>query len=613
MSTATKRAKTRTNGTRSAWSLPAIMALSLVLLCGGGDVARGNDAALIQVDGESFGSTPATLSALNPGHPALVAHVASIHGIDMASFEAPAATRGRKPRSCCVLLWPSKDVRKGGVVTYAVESDETYKGDATLEFRRGRKVLYREHFVPESITTVKQIPEEVREHLRVGRTISWGLYFDDHRKPIRTKFRVVNRPNADRQVARVSKSRHMKRQSKITRDLVQATILENNRLYTEALVANLKVIGDHPGATQPMRGIVTTLRRLDAEESELFALVSQAVGGNGSRVNAGINVRTGSIGGSALDPWMPVIPEATIDTPTPTTGADTTKPMSPGDSGVPSPNTETPNTPPTTPTEPVDPQAEPTLETIESMKQAYAEMQEQADNLQRAAETALGDYDAADQAARDAEAAAETAEQAAQAAHEAAEQARQIVQNSPNPTAQELQDMATTGQAEEDTREAADEARAAAETAREAANQARDRARDLEQQASERAIEAADMKRAIDAAQAQLPEPLPQEPTEAPPTPDHETLVGNVEQAQRAVDEAEATMQDAADQLQQAQADYDADPNVTTHERVQDAERAFQRAHGALTAAQEALNAAREALDGGGQPADPVVPPVVIR
>ena len=65
----------------------------------------------------------------------------------------------------------------------------------------------------------------------------------------------------------------MQRQPKITQEIMAATVLENNRLYTEALVANLTIASDYPNSTQPYRGIVTTLRRLDAEDSELFSFV----------------------------------------------------------------------------------------------------------------------------------------------------------------------------------------------------------------------------------------------------------------------------------------------------------------------------------------------------
>ena len=214
-----------------------------------------------------------TLAARDPSDPLVIAALAESEGVDLAPFVKPEVHRGsRDKRAVAVLLWPAKDVRKAGLVNYAIEADETYEGDAALEFRHGRKVLYREAFNPESVTTIRPIPAEVLEHIKVGRKITWGLYFEDSRRPVKTSFKIVQRPKAERQLDRLADSRHMQRQPQITREIMAATVLENNRLYTEALVANLKIAADHPESTQPYRGIVTTLRRLDAEHSELFSL-----------------------------------------------------------------------------------------------------------------------------------------------------------------------------------------------------------------------------------------------------------------------------------------------------------------------------------------------------
>ncbi len=415
-----------------------------------------------------------TLAPEDPSDPVVIAALAACEGVDVEPFIAPETHRGsRDKRAPAVLLWPAKDIREKGLVNYAIEADETYDGDAILEFRRSNKVIYREAFKPESITTIRPIPAEVREQIKVGRKITWGLYFEDSRRPIKTWFKVVSRPKADRQLAKLATSRHMQRQPKITQELMAATVLQNNRLYTEALAANLQIAADHPNSTQPYRGIVQTLRRLDAEDSELFAFVSPFVSGKGG--NSGINTRPAAGGDLGIGAWSPSRAGAL---PTPIADATGTNPgaMGPGGAGVtPQGGTTQPREDGASEPTPADDGVPvPTAGPEQGRDPAVAAGQaEKADRMAKQLERMAQEVTDAKSAATDANARREAAESEAQAAEAAFETARKAVEGADDPTDAQVEAMAEAGRAAELAREAAD-------AAGEAADQASKRAADLE-------------------------------------------------------------------------------------------------------------------------------------
>lgn len=527
-----------------------------------------------------------TLAAQDPSDPVVIAALAASEGVDVAPFVAPETHRGsRDKRSVAVLLWPSRDVRKTGLVNYAIEADETYEGDASLEFRHGRKVLFRQAFRPESVTTVRPIPAEVLEHVKTGRKITWGLYFEDSRRPVKTSFKVVQRPKAQRQLDRLATSRHMQRQPQITREIMAATVLENNRLYTEALVANLEIASNHPNSTQPYRGIVTTLRRLDAEHSELFAFVSPHVSGKGGR--SGVNTRpTASTTGVDLGigAWSPVqrgaLPTAVADA---TPG--TAKGMGPGGAGV-TPQGGASDTP-ATPSEPgvaapesaADQAARVRAARLESMQAAATELQSELDETGQRADEASATAFLAQKNAEEADAKAKAAE--AEAA-----KAREVVENADSPTREQQEAMYRAGMAAEEAREAANAANQAAEEARSAAEA-------LEQRRSELTQELDAMNQALKAAAGEVPGA--QTPERTRMTLDQAEQA--VATAETALGEANARVETTQAAVQAAEQRFAADPSATNRSDLENATRAFEDAKKLVAEQMQALEAAKSRLE----------------
>ncbi len=305
--------------------------------------------------------------------------LASAAEIDVEPFVAPEElTRGASHAPVATLLWPKDDVRKQGLSTFAIEVSVEYQSDATLEYRLGRKVLFSEPFTPESMTTVREVPLQVRDVIKRNKKVTWGLYFEDSRRPLTASFRVVNRPKAEKQLTKLFDRKHIQRQPVVVRRVLAAKILENNRLYTEALVENLRIAADNPTSTLSYQGIVTTLRRLDGKDSELWATIAPLVGGAG-KMRPKVAGRpsgaapSGHMGGP-LSGWTP--PAATGANPSGQIASGGPSGMQPsGGSGLPVPPGATPSpggtepaspgstpgitVPPVDPNRPTDPNAGP--------------------------------------------------------------------------------------------------------------------------------------------------------------------------------------------------------------------------------------------------------------
>jgi hypothetical protein len=389
--------------------------------------------------------------------------------------------------------------------TFAIEVSEDYEGDGFLVFRKGRNVLYKEKFDPDNMTTVATIPLEVLESVDVGDTVVWGVVFDDRRKKdVESRFKVVNRPKADKRLARIARDKHLARQPAVVKAMVAANALENYRLYSEALVACLEVLQDHPTAVQPYQGIVTCLRRLESKDSRLWGLASQHVKGSG-RARAG---RTG-ITAFAPQSAQPVTP--------PTSGrgdvaARPDKPRAPGAGDGVTPGLRpvpkdgsTPSPSPTTPSSPDVPPAPGVNEG--DLAARVLRTAEEADQARQKADAAQGQADQAAAKAAEAEALAQAARRKAEEADDAARKAQQDFDE--DPSAENAEALNAARKAREDADAHAGATRHEAEQARKEANAAETEAKRRNREADGLEAEARDAKRAAEEAGLDIPKPAP--------------------------------------------------------------------------------------------------------
>lgn len=224
-------------------------------------------------------SVDATLLPDDPMDPESVRLVAAAYGITVEPFRAPEVHRGAASVGGVALLFPRNDVRKEGLLNFRVDVTPAYEGGGFLEFRKGKTSLYRAKFEPETLVNTSTLPKSVLDAVKTGDTVTWGIYFTDARKPITAQFEVVAKPTASKKLAELSADRRLAAQPAALRQQLEAEVLQNYRLYSEALVRLLDMRAADKDNTAPYTGIVSCLRRLDLEDSALFTeAASKAVG-----------------------------------------------------------------------------------------------------------------------------------------------------------------------------------------------------------------------------------------------------------------------------------------------------------------------------------------------
>jgi len=387
--------------------------------------------------------------------------------VEIQPFDAPERHRGGRKAPPAVLLWPQGDIRAVGLSTFAIELSEEYEGDGYLVFRKGKNVLYKEIFDPDTLTTVATIPLDVLQKIDVNDTVTWGIVFDSRRKKaVESTFKVVDRQKADRQLSKMAHDRHLNRQPPVTRALLEAAALENYRLYSEALVKSLEIVQENPTSIAPYQRIVTTLRRLDAEDTRLWDVASQYVSGGGRARSSrsGIAAFAPQTAQPLPVPTGPAVADA---------GSTAPKTAGPGDAVTPGlrPGGDTGTTPaapgstgsapaagsPGASAAPGDPRAlaDAVIHAAEEAKVVAAEQRQLADAAQAEADTAQTNL--------------ETATAEADAKRKAAQDAAHAFQEDPTPENEQAREEAERESAEAEQRQAQaerDAERASAEAAR---------------------------------------------------------------------------------------------------------------------------------------------------
>jgi len=229
----------------------------------------------------------ATLDALDPTNVDTVRQIASAFGVTVDPFQAPELHRGAEADRGVALMYPRNDVRREGLTTYRADVTPAYDGTGWLEFHKGKTVLYRERFVPEKLVTTSNVPAAVSKSVKVGDRVTWGVYFQDERKPITAEFEVVAKPAAAKKIAEIEGDRRLARQPKVLRLALEAEALQNYRLYSEALMKLLESRELDKDSTTPYTGIVSCLRRLDLDDTALFTEAASRVIGRASNLRGG--------------------------------------------------------------------------------------------------------------------------------------------------------------------------------------------------------------------------------------------------------------------------------------------------------------------------------------
>ncbi len=202
--------------------------------------------------------------------------------------------------------------------------------------------------------------------MKTGDTVTWGVYFTDSRKPITAQFEIVAKPTATKKLAELQADRRLALQPVALRQQLEAEVLQNYRLYSEALVRLLNIHAADKESTVPYGGIVSCLRRLDLEDTALFTEAASKAVGLASRhrgeTASGLPAKKLPVGTPPPSSAMPTPGSGAGAPSTPAAPAPTPAPApddAPASSGLASPGA-VPPTPPSAPgTLPVGPGAPP--------------------------------------------------------------------------------------------------------------------------------------------------------------------------------------------------------------------------------------------------------------
>jgi len=313
----------------------------------------------LDVAAGAVASVDATLQPVDPMDPDALRLVAAAYGVTVEPFRAPEVHRGAASIGGVALLYPRNDVRKEGLAGYRIDVTPAYEGGGWLEFRKGKTSLHREPFEPDTLVNAASLPTSVRDALKSGDTVTWGVYFTDARKPITAQFEIVAKPAATKKLADLASDRRLALQPAVLRQQLEAEVLQNYRLYSEALVRLLDIRAADKDSTAPYGGIVSCLRRLDLEDTALFTEASSKAVGLASRH------RTAGTAAGLPSKRLPVATPAPSVAPTPKGGATTpTAPAAPTPAPAPAPDDAplagpSPSAPPMIPPMPAAPGALP--------------------------------------------------------------------------------------------------------------------------------------------------------------------------------------------------------------------------------------------------------------
>ena len=224
----------------------------------------------LDVGAGTVGAVDATLEAIDPTNLDTVRQIASAYGVTVDPYQAPELHRGAEVDRGVALLFPRNDIRKEGLTTFRADVTPAYDGTGWIEFHKGKTVLFRQKFSPEKLVTMANVPAAVSKAVKVGDSVTWGIYYEDGRKPVTAQFEVVSKPAAAKKLAEIASDKRLTRQPKILRLELESEALQNYRLYSEALMKLLEGREIDKDSTLPYTGIVACLRRLDLEDSALF-------------------------------------------------------------------------------------------------------------------------------------------------------------------------------------------------------------------------------------------------------------------------------------------------------------------------------------------------------
>jgi len=164
--------------------------------------------------------------------------------------------------------WPTGEVRRDGLTTYRIDATAAYENDGSLRFMKGSTLLHEARFTPSRAQSIGQIPPAVINPLKVGDTVTWGVWFESRsKKPVTATFKIIDKPALNKALAKLDVNTTL---SPILRDLARAQVLQNYGFYSEAAQTFVGINEQDLTVTSVLLNAQDCLRALKLKNTPLF-------------------------------------------------------------------------------------------------------------------------------------------------------------------------------------------------------------------------------------------------------------------------------------------------------------------------------------------------------
>ncbi|MHC4470683.1 MAG: PEGA domain-containing protein [Planctomycetota bacterium] len=220
------------------------------------------------------------LVASSPHAESAIAELARVMELEREPLDqAPLAKRGATEAGV-TLVWPLGKIRVAALTTYRIDAGPRYKGDGFLVFRQGAATLHRSAFKPKGLVTIGEIPRAVLARAGVGGTIEWGVTFDRGGSDVLATVEPVRIPAVAREMGRLAARGPFRAQAPLLQHVLLTDVLRTHGLFCEALQRYLAIAQSWPESGLPMKGLMTSARKLGLTRSPLYGAAAHRVSGS---------------------------------------------------------------------------------------------------------------------------------------------------------------------------------------------------------------------------------------------------------------------------------------------------------------------------------------------
>ncbi len=219
---------------------------------------------------------PAEPVRIDPDEPVSLAVLAQEFDLEFPELEKVEQFRGSKKGGKIYILYPRKDVRKVDLDRFRVDVTDEFAREGTIEFRRGKDVLYSAPFEPERFETIIDVPAAVASAVQLGDRVTWGFYPKEGR-PVTAQFRVVKeRKKVTKRVDALEQ--RLKKDHPVVLASLKAQVFLDNKLYYAAYREAWAVVRTGQAPVEACAIVQASVRRMGLKKTPLWDAAQEAAG-----------------------------------------------------------------------------------------------------------------------------------------------------------------------------------------------------------------------------------------------------------------------------------------------------------------------------------------------